>query len=142
MGVYVKLKLKSLLTGKEIEVVGVVNTGFRSDNLDLAIPISIAEKLGLWPLPKDRSLVTILSTGGGDVSSFLIPHSITVKVITEDRESREVIANVLINPFINEILISDTLTEELGIQILFPRKGIWKFIDDDKIRYSVNPEEY
>ena len=60
-----------------------------------------------------------------------------MRVLTEDRASGEVLANALINPLADEVLISDALAEELGIQILYPRRGIWKFSDEDKARSSV-----
>jgi hypothetical protein len=66
----------------------------------------------------------------------LIPQALVVKVITSDRESREVVANALINPYTDSVLISDYLTEELGIQLLYPRRGLWKFADEDKVRES------
>lgn len=59
-----------------------------------------------------------------------------MKVITPDRESREVRANTVVNPCIDEVLISDYLAEELSIQIIYPRRGIWKFTNEDKFRES------
>jgi hypothetical protein len=35
-----------------------------------------------------------------------------------------------------EVLISDALAEELGIVILTPKTGLWKFKDEDRIRTS------
>jgi len=58
-----------------------------------------------------------------------------VRVVAEDRCSRDVVANVIINPLDEEVLISDYLAEELGIQILYPRRGIWRFVDDEPNRF-------
>jgi len=141
MPVRVKLEIKSRYSGTVLTVLALVNTGFVSNTLDLAIPVTIAERLGLWPRPSN-ALSASIETGGGVIESYIIPQAVIVKVITDDRCSKEVIANVVIDPYIDEVLISDALAEELGIQILFPKKGIWKFVNEDKIRYSVNPEEY
>ncbi len=136
MPVRVRLVIRSRYSGKELMVKALVNTGFTSDSPDIAIPASIAAALDLWPRPREALSVS-LETGGGIVESYVVPRALVVKVIAEDRTSREVIANALINPYIDEVLISDYLAEELGIQILYPRKGIWRFVDDKKERESV-----
>jgi len=134
--VSVKLLLKSLTTGRELVVKGYVNTGFMADSPDIAIPVPVAERLGLWPVSTRESIIVSIETGGGVVEAHLIPQALVVKVITSDRESREVVANALINPYTDSVLISDYLTEELGIQLLYPRRGLWKFADEDKVRES------
>ena len=135
MPVRVKLEIKSRLNNVTLTIPALVNTGFVSDTLDLAIPISIAEKLGLWPR-SPNALSVSLETGGGIVESYIAPQAAIVKVITGDRVSRSVVVNIIVNPFINEVLISDALAEELGIQILYPRQGLWKFVNEEKIRES------
>jgi hypothetical protein len=106
-----------------------------TDSPDVAIPLSVAERLGLWPfLAREYIIVSIEACGV--VEGHLIPQALIVKVTTSDRESREVVANVLINPHIDSVLISDYLTEELGIQLLYPRRGLWRFADEDKVRES------
>jgi hypothetical protein len=39
-----------------------------------------------------------------------------------------------------EVLISDALAEELGIVILAPKTGLWRFRDEDKVRTSEAPQ--
>ena len=141
MPVRVRVVIKSRLSNVTLTTLALINTGFVSETPDLAIPLTIAEKLKLWPRPIN-ALSASLETGGGVVESYIIPQAVSIQVVTNDRVSKEVLANVIVNPFINEVLISDYLAEELGIQILYPRRGLWKFIDEDKIRQSVEPEEY
>ncbi|WP_237698220.1 hypothetical protein [Thermoproteus uzoniensis] len=57
-------------------------------------------------------------------------------------EGRRRTANVLVNPHIDEVLISDYLAGELGIVILDPRRGLWKFADEDLARESVEPQRW
>jgi len=66
-----------------------------------------------------------LETNEGIVGGYIIPQAAVVQVITKNRVSREVIANILINPYIEDVLISDYLAEELQIRILYPRRGLW-----------------
>ena len=138
MGTYLKLYLRSVVSGKERLCKGVVNTGFRSEGPDISIPLGLAEELGLWP-PPPGSYQIEASTASGRTLLNVVPRSLEVKVVAEGKESRAVLANAVINPHDDEVLVSDALTEELGVQIMFPRRGLWKFIDDppDKLRTSV-----
>jgi hypothetical protein len=60
-----------------------------------------------------------------------------VRVLPEDRASKGVLANALINPLTEDVIISDALAEELGIQILYPRRGIWKFSDEESQKQRI-----
>lgn len=137
MPVRVRVLVRSRSSGRELACPALVNTGFTSDTPDLAVPLGLAERLGFWPL-RGEALSVSLETGGGVAEGYLVPRVVTVKVVAEDRCSREVVANLLVNPFIDEVLISDYLTEELGIQILYPRRGLWRFADEDRVRESVS----
>jgi len=133
--VKLRLEIRSRINNKAITAKALVNTGFTGESPDLAIPLQLAKELGLWP-PPQNAIVVSLETGGGEVEAYIVPQALIVKVVTEDRSSKEVIANALVNPYIDEVIISDYLAEELGIQILYPRRGIWKFVDEEKLRYS------
>jgi hypothetical protein len=108
----------------------------KSEEPDILMPSNVAKTLGLWPQP-DGSLSIIFTTAGGEVEGYEVPQSVFVRVLAEDRASKEVLANALINPLTEDVLISDALAEELGIQILYPRRGIWKFSDEERARSSV-----
>jgi predicted aspartyl protease len=132
----VKLLIKAKHSGRDATVKALVNTGFTTETPDIAIPVSTAEQLNLWPIPSQETIKVSLETGGGTVEGYIVPQSLIVRVVTGDRMVGEAIANALINPYIGEVLISDSLAEELGIQILYPRRGIWKFVDEEKLRES------
>lgn len=123
MPVRVKLEIKFRQNNVTITTLALVSTGFTSETSDLAVPVSIAEKFGLWPRPSGAISVS-LEIGGCEVESYIVPQAAVVKVVTQDRVSKEVTVNIVVNPFVNEILISDALAEELGVQILYPRRGL------------------
>jgi len=50
-----------------------------------------------------------------------------VLVIEHDRVSRGVIADANISSTEGEAIMSNALTEEFGIAILNPKKGLWRF---------------
>ena len=136
MPLKIRLLIKNRENNREVVIKALVNTGFTSDAHDIMIPTFVAEQLGFWPTPLREIIKISLETGGGVVQSFVIPQAVLVKILTNDRVSREVTANVIVNPYIDEVLISDYLAEELGIQILYPRRGIWKFVDEERLRES------
>ena len=117
------------MSGKGRLCVAVVNTGFRSEGLDVSIPLSLAEELGLWP-PPAGSFEVEASTASGRALLNMVPRALEVKVVVEDRDTRSAVANALINPHDDEVLLSDAVTEELGVQLMFPRRGLWKLVDD------------
>lgn len=128
MGVYVRVRLRGRSSGREVTCVAVVNTGFRSETPDIVLPVKVAEQLGLWPLTE--AYLVSAEVVGGEVRMYFLERAVEVTVVEEDRTSRTVVSNVLIEPGEREVLISDCLAEELGIQILFPKRGIWRFVDD------------
>lgn len=117
-----------------------MNTGFVSDDPDILVPISVARALGLWPQP-DGSLSVILGTAGGEIEGYVVPRSVLARVLAGDRASREILASVVVSALAEEVLISDALAEELGVQILYRRRGIWESVDEDKVRESERDSE-
>lgn len=134
--VKLKVRITNIHTGRSIDVIAIANTGFITEFPEVAIPINLVKSLDFEYPPKD-SIEAEIETGGGVTTVITIPKAVKVKVITSDRESNEVIANLMINPYIEDVLLSDALLEELGIQILYPKRGLWKFIDEDKVRESI-----
>jgi len=61
---------------------------------------------------------------------YVYPKACRVSIIEPDRSSREVIADLVVSLTEREVLMNDALIEELGVIIISPRKGLWKFTDD------------
>ncbi|OYT47936.1 MAG: hypothetical protein B6U85_03970 [Desulfurococcales archaeon ex4484_42] len=129
------MKLESLRSNNSLVVSALLNTGFTSDELDIHLPRDVAEKLNLWPPPNDASL-EVLDTAGGEVLSYLIPRAVKLTVIEEDRTSKSIVCNALISLHEREVLLSDAVIEELEIEILSPKTGLWRFKGEDKVRRS------
>ncbi len=135
MPVRVRVKLESLRSNNSLVVSALLNTGFTSDELDIHLPRDVAEKLNLWPPPNDASL-EVLDTAGGEVLSYLIPRAVKLTVVEEDRVSKSIVCNALISLHEREVLLSDAVIEELEIEILSPKTGLWRFKGEDKVRRS------
>ncbi len=142
MGVRVKLRIA--IGDSSFEAVGLVNSGFETDTPQLLVPyrLLVSKNIDLSRLATPS--IREYDTAGGTIAMNLYPRACRVSVIESDRTSKEVIADLVVSLIEREILISDALTEELGIIILSPKKGYWRFIDDkqDIVRHSCHPEIY
>ncbi len=128
MAIRVKLRIKG--PRKEVKSIALVNSGFEVNKPKLLIPIKLAEKLDLYP-PKKESKLRELEVAGGEIIQLIeIENIVKVRVVTSDKEGKETSATALISPKEKEVLISDLLTDKLGIILLKPGSGIWRFIDD------------
>lgn len=138
MVIRVKLRIKSLSTGKETTTSALVNSGFEAETPQLLIPRSLAAKLGLWPPPPNAYLMEV-GTAGGPVRNYFVPNAVEVYVVTMDRVVGPVKCDVMISNLEYEVLISDILGSELKIVILDLR-GKWRFSDEDKTRLTEPPQ--
>ncbi len=68
-----RVKVTIRIEDDVIETSALLNSVFESDQLDIVIPVSIAEKLHLWP-PRS-TMGTLLETGGGEI---ITPYYISV----------------------------------------------------------------
>ncbi|OYT40355.1 MAG: hypothetical protein B6U89_02465 [Desulfurococcales archaeon ex4484_58] len=139
MGVRVKIKVNML--NKEIETIALANSGFETDTPQLLVPKNflVLNEINLDNLGKP--VIMEYDTAGGSIAMYVYPRSCRVRVVEPDTVSREVIVDLVISPIEREVVMSDALIEELGIILLSPRKGLWRFVNDpvDKIRESYKP---
>jgi hypothetical protein len=138
--VVVRVKLRIISRGgKEVTTSALVNSGFEAETPQLLLPRSLVYELGLWPPPPEAILVEV-GTAGGPVRNYLIPKALDVYVLTSDRVVGPVKCDAMVSLLEYEVLISDALAEELGIVILAPRTGLWRFRDEDRVRVGEAPE--
>lgn len=140
MGVRVKVRI--LISGKSVEAYALVNTGFEADRPQLLVPYAFLARsnVDLGGLGRPDSIE--YDTAGGPLTMYVYRGACRVVVVEHDRMSREVEADLVISPIEREVLINDTLIEELGIVILSPRSGLWRFTDDPPgvVRRSYKPQ--
>lgn len=65
-----------------------------------------------------------------------------MSVVEEDRTVGPVTVDLIVSARKSRVLLSDTLTSELGIVLLNPRNGYWCFTDEigERIRKSRKPQ--
>jgi hypothetical protein len=136
--VAVRVKVRLRVREHEVTTSALVNTGFETEKPQVLIPLGLARKLKLWPPPVDSYPVE-LGTAGGVVREYVVPSSIEVSVVTNDRVVGPITSDALISHMEEEVIINDKLTEALGIVILAAGTGKWRFIDEDNTRSSESP---
>lgn len=134
----VRVELKT--ANARVVTSALLNTGFTTSELDVLLPKKLAERLGLWPPPEDAYLET-LDTPAGEVLSYVVPRSVEVAVLAGSERSKTITCNAIVSMLEKELLLSDSVIEELGIEILSPRTGIWRFRDKPQ-EVSVEPEHW
>jgi predicted aspartyl protease len=123
VGVRVRVRIK--YSGKSVDLIALVNTGYETDVPEILIPVDIAEKLGLWPkLPDDTSVETY-RTASGLMKVYRVGGA-NISLLIDDMEVRSTETYVVISEHMDEALISDQLTSKLDIVIEDPAKGLWR----------------
>jgi len=135
----VRVKLKR--DGRSIETSALINSGFETEAPDIVIPVEVARRLGLWP-PHNADFA-MLDTGGGEIATPYYEAALELELLLGDRPPKKTMVNVVINPHIHEVLISDFAASLLGISILDLKRGLWRLQDEpDKVRFSEEREEW
>jgi len=126
MGVRVRVKIE--VGDRSVELPALLNSGFESDEPDVVVPVSVAEALGLWP-PHSFRLEEV-ATAGGDVRVFVFPRQGRIRLLLGTDYEPEITCNILVNPHVDEVLLSDYVIDELGIVVLSFRRGLWRHKED------------
>ncbi len=131
MGVRISVEIKH---GDNVVVTSaLVNSGYESEEPELHIPLALARILGfkLENLRSERYKVV-----GSEVTTYILGE-VLVRVKTEDKVTEWIKANAVSVPGEYEVILSDALTEQLGIEIVKPRTGLWRLSGEPGTRKSV-----
>jgi len=134
LGVRVRVSIR--YKENNITTVALVNSGYESEIPEIHLPLALARRLGL---PLERLRAERYRVVGSETTTYVLGY-VEVKVITEDRESEWVRARAVSVPGEPEVLLGDAIIEELGIDVVKPRSGLWRFIDEEKLRRSEEAE--
>ena len=141
MAVRVKVKLK--VEGREVTTSALANSSFETEEPEAVLPLRVAEKLSLYPkLPGGTVVEEYIGVGGFKVSTFRVPGALKVYVVCGDRVKGPIGAVAVITPGESEVILSDRVLDILGIILIRPSEGFWRFNDDPlvTVRRSVPRE--
>jgi len=122
----VRVKIRLASKDKSIETVALANSGYESETPQILIPTELAKNIGLWP-PLGNVEETEFETAGGPLKVWIIPGGCKVSILTEDAQSSEIDADVVISPLADEVLLSDKMISELAIVLEDAGRGFWRF---------------
>jgi hypothetical protein len=140
MGVRVKLRIT--MGSGAVDAVALANTGFETDEPQLLVPQAFLIRSGVGLEALGRPIAVEYDTAGGPTLMHVYPRACRVAVVEPDRASKEVEADLAVSLIEREVLMSDALIGELGVDIVNPKAGLWRFIDDAAgvIRRSYKPQ--
>ncbi len=136
MGVRVRVEIK--YGGNSIKTSALVNSGYEVGEPEIHIPLALARKLGFKLEGLSSECYKVV---GAEVNALIIGF-VDVRVITEDKLSNWIRAKAVSVPGEYEVLLSDALTEALEIEVIKPKKGLWRFSGEDKYRESVESKSW
>ncbi len=132
----VRVRVALRREGRVAETSALANSGYESDRPEIHVPLGLARRLGfsLEHLRSERYSVV-----GAEVSAYMLGE-VEVRVVAE-KPTRWVKAGAVVVPGEYEVILSDTLMEELEIELIKPRTGLWRLTGEEKSRPSA-PAEY
>ncbi len=122
---------------RSVDVKVLVNSGAESERPLIAITPEIAETIGLWPT-EGAQLVEVEQAVGVS-EAYVMPQAVKLILLgDEDEELSEVEAILIVQEGLREPLITDVTIDELGIQVISFKGGLWRHKSDPlgKIRLS------
>jgi hypothetical protein len=138
MVVRIMMRLEST-SGAKLTVPAILSTALESEEPELIVPEYVAEKLGLYPeLPPETEIGDFEDVGGMiKARGYRIRGLVKAWVETEDKEVGPCDIAVTVVLGEEEALLGDRLIDELGLEILKPGEGLWRFRGEAVIRKSV-----
>jgi len=133
MGVRVKVRIK--YKDASLDLVALVNTGYETDVPEILVPVSVAERLGLFPRLPDGTIVETYKTASGLMRTYRVG-GVSTSLLIGGTEARDVRTYIVISEYTDESLISDQLASEFCIVVEDPAKGLWRLKGESVIRSS------
>lgn len=126
MAVRVRLRLRN--NGKEITIVALVNGGAESEEPVVVITPQMANELGLNI--NEMGIIEV-ELASGTTHNYISNRKLKVELLGETREViSSTYAYVAVDENLTEPLITDATIDELGIQVISFRNGLWRHIND------------
>lgn len=140
MVVRVRLRVFNRESGRGLVLTVLANGGAESDVPVIALNTDDASRLGLWPT-SDYELVEV-SLAARSSYGYVVPKPVLLELMDDNEVLSRVDAVPVVDPDLEEPLITDITIDELGIVVLSFSKGLWRHASDppDKVRKSTAQE--
>ena len=139
MAVRLRVALRRPGSPRVVETSALVNSGFEADMPQLVLPTALARELGFNVEEAPLGAVTVC---GGAELPMRVLGVVEVRVVVPDRATGWTRAVAVSVGREEEVLLSDKLTDALGVSPVLVGAGIWRFTDEppDVRRRSAEPE--
>lgn len=128
MAVRVKVRVVSERAGKAENLVVLVNSGAESEEPIIVVGPETAEELGFSI--DDFELIEV-ELASGKTHNLISKEKVRVDLLDEEGKTISSIhAYLAVDENLTEPLITDSTIDELGIQVVSFRKGLWRHIND------------
>jgi hypothetical protein len=140
----VRVRIRITDEGKSIVIKVLVNGGAESDEPLVVVDPNIASKLGISSEELDVIEVELAS---GTTHNYITRRKYLVELLDDSTTLSSTHAYIAVDPYLTEPLITDATIDELGIQVISFKRGLWRHVRDpiDNIRRSAdnsnNPPE-
>jgi hypothetical protein len=136
--VVVRVRVRVLWGGKSRTVVVLVNGGAESDEPVIALRPEDVEDLGI---PLNSFDVIEVELASGKTHNLISRDKVKVELLDEQGNVLSyTYAYLVIDENLNEPLITDATIDELGIQVISFKKGLWRHVNDppNTVRHSAH----
>ncbi|MCC6017271.1 MAG: hypothetical protein LM583_03190 [Desulfurococcaceae archaeon] len=134
----VRVRVRVLWGGKSRTVVVLVNGGAESDEPVIALRPEDVEDLGI---PLNSFDVIEVELASGKTHNLISRDKVKVELLDEQGNVLSyTYAYLVIDENLNEPLITDATIDELGIQVISFKKGLWRHVNDppNTVRHSAH----
>jgi hypothetical protein len=132
LGTRVRIRLEAI-TGKNTEIVALLNSGAESPEPSIVIPTEIAEELRLNELKAE----TAYSEEATRYVEVKLYKKAVKGIIKNGEELTSVILDVVVAEGLIEPLLTDSAIDGFNIEIISFSKGLWRIRGESKVRESV-----
>jgi len=128
MAVRVKIKIRNDTNGRETTLRVLVNGGAESEEPIVVITPDIAKELGI---NVDNLEIVEVELASGYTHSYITRDLFTIELLdNEGNTLSRIKARLAIDRYLTEPLITDATIDELGINVISFKKGLWRHVSD------------
>ncbi len=138
MGVRVRVRIEGP-DGRVLESVALLNGGFDTRDPHILLPGEAARKL--FPHPMKGKRITA-RTADHEATMTRPVDALVMRVLSDDREGPAVACRALVAPHADEILLSDSAIDAVGVGIRSFGGGLWQFVGESRTRSSEESETW
>lgn len=137
MVVRVNVEVRRKEGGRIFATSAVANAGYEAgDGAEIHIPEVLAKELGF---EFEKAHIDLYRSVGAQVRTYVLGYA-EIRVVEPDKASPWIRARAVSVKDEYETLLSDKLIEELDIVLEKPASGLWRFLNEAKVRKSAKPQ--